>query len=329
VAEVIRNGFVESQHHGSVVLTGPDGTIEWSLGAATAAMFPRSSNKPMQAVGMLRAGLGLGDELLALAGGSHAGESIHVEGVRQILTEAGLDESALRNPRAYPFDGKARNAWVRAGNRRARVTMTCSGKHAAMLLTCARNGWPTDSYLDPGHPVQQHILAAIEDCAGERAASVAVDGCGAPLVAISLAGLARAFGRIAAAPPDTPEGQVARAFRRHPEYASGTRRLSATLIRSVPGLFCKTGAEGVIAVGLPDGRGIAVKVNDGASRARPVVLAAMLGRLGLDNEVIRAQRERPVRGGRGVVGVVRPSEVLAGPSLVGARTAGVYSAQEL
>jgi L-asparaginase II len=304
---------MESRHHGSVVVTAPEGHPEWSVGVVTEAMFPRSSNKPMQALGMLRAGLELDGELLALAAGSHSGEPFHVAGVQRILADAGLEESALGNPRAYPFDGRARNAWVRAGGRRAAVTMSCSGKHAAMLATCVVNGWPTQTYLDPEHPLQREIGVAVGDCAGEKPAMVAVDGCGAPLLALSLVGVARAFGRFASAGSDTFEGRIASAFRNHPHYASGTRRVSAKLIRSVPGLFCKTGAEGVVAAGLPDGRGIAVKIDDGSARARLVVLAAMLQRLGIDNQVIQAQRERLVLGGDTPVGVMRPAAVLELP----------------
>lgn len=254
--------------------------LDWSVGVVERPMFPRSANKPMQALGMLRAGLRLDGELLALAAGSHAGELFHVEGVRDILASVGLDETALRNPREYPFDGKARNRWVRARHRRAQVTMNCSGKHAAMLATCVANAWPTDTYLDPRHPLQHTIHTAVEELAGESVAVVAVDGCGAPLHAISLTGLARAFGRFASAPVESMPGRIAAAFAAHPQYVSGSRRLSAALIRATPGLFCKAGAEGVIAAGLPDGRGIAIKINDGGARARHLVLAATLQRLG-------------------------------------------------
>ncbi|WP_028933321.1 asparaginase [Pseudonocardia spinosispora] len=307
VAEMLRGGVVESRHHGSAVVTAPDGTVEWSTGPVARPMFPRSANKPMQALGMLRSGLRLDGELLALAAGSHSGESIHVEGVRRILGDAGLDETALRNPRAYPFDPRARKAWMRAGLRKKAVTMGCSGKHAAMLATCVTNDWPIQGYLAPDHPLQLAIRAAVQDFAHEQVAAVTVDGCGAPLLAVSLTGLARAFGRFASAPPGTDEGRIARAFREHPHYVSGTRRTSAKLIRSTPGLFCKTGAEGVVAAGLPDGRGIAVKIDDGNSRAHLVVLAAVLQRLGVDNDVIRARSERPVYGGRTLVGVLRPA----------------------
>lgn len=314
VVEIVRSGIVESRHHCSVVVTAPDGRPEWSVGEVNERMFPRSSNKPMQALGMLRAGLELDGELLALAAGSHSGEAIHVAGVRRILAGAGLDESVLANPRAYPFDGRARNAWVRAGGRRARVTMSCSGKHAAMLATCVVNGWPMNTYLDPEHPLQRTIAAAVRDCAREESASVAVDGCGAPLFALSLIGLARAFGFFATAGPDSLEGRIAAAFREHPHYASGSRRASAKLIQAVPGLICKTGAEGVVAAGLPDGRGIAIKIHDGSARARLVVLAAMLQRLGVDNEVIQEQRERPIFGGDSPIGIMRPSPLIEPPA---------------
>jgi L-asparaginase II len=320
LAEVVRSGFVEGRHHGSVVVTAPDGTVEWSAGVVERPMFPRSSNKPMQALGMLRTGLALEGELLALAAASHSGEAFHLDGVRRILAGAGLDESALRTPAAYPADDQARDEWIRAGHTIDPLTMNCSGKHAAMLATCVANGWSTHDYrssdasaqdvLDyrsPEHPVQQAIRTAIEDSAGEKVSYVAVDGCGAPLLAISLAGLARAFGQFASAAADTSEGRIADAFRAHPEYASGTRRDEAALMRSVPGLFCKAGAEGVHAVGLADGRGLAVKIDDGTPRARAVVMAAALQRIGVDNEVIRSQRESPLLGGGLPVGAVRPT----------------------
>jgi L-asparaginase II len=183
--------------------------------------------------------------------------------------------------------------------------MNCSGKHAAMLATCVVNGWPTESYRAPEHPLQVVIGEALEDSAGERVGAVAVDGCGAPLMAISLAGLARAFGRFATSAPETLEGRVAGAARAHPEYVSGSHRDEAALMRATPGLLCKGGAEGVYAAGLADGRGVAVKISDGAPRARSVVLVNLLHRLGLDNDTIRQQLEFPVLGAGHPVGAVR------------------------
>jgi L-asparaginase II len=181
-----------------------------------------------------------------------------------------------------------------------------------MLATCVAAGLPIDDYRNPEHLVQKGIRAAVEDGAGEPVAAVGVDGCGAPLLAITLTGLARAFGRYAAAPADTAEGRVADAFRSFPEYASGSRRDEAALMRAVPGLFCKAGAEGVYGVGLPDGRGIAIKIEDGAARARPVVMAATLRRLGLTDPILDEQSAAPVLGGGRPVGTIRPAAVLTG-----------------
>jgi L-asparaginase II len=319
LADVVRSGFVEGHHRGSVVVTAPDGSVEWSAGVIDEPMFPRSSNKPMQALGMLRNGLDLDGELLALAGASHSGESFHLDGVRRILAGAGLDESALRTPPAYPIDDQARDEWVRAGHGLDRITMNCSGKHAAMLATCVANDWPyhddaaasgaewgPNDYRSPNHPLQKAIRTAVEDSAGEKVSYVAVDGCGAPILAITLSGLARSFGLFASAPADTLEGRVANAFRAHAEYASGSRRDESALMRAVPGLFCKAGAESVYAVGLADGRGLAVKIDDGTPRARAVVMAATLQKLGVDHEEITKQTRFPLYGGGIEVGAVQP-----------------------
>lgn len=321
LADVVRSGFVEGHHRGSVVVTAPDGTVEWAAGVVDQPMFPRSSNKPMQALGMLRNGLDLDGELLALAGASHSGEAFHLDGVRRILAGVGLDESALRTPAAYPIDDQARDEWVRAGHGLDRITMNCSGKHAAMIATCVANGWPIhdpareqspdaiwgrDDYRSPEHPLQKAIRTAVEDSAGEKVSYVAVDGCGAPILALSLAGLARSFGLFAAAAPDTLEARVANSFREHPEYASGSRRDEAALMHAIPGLLCKAGAESVYAVGLADGRGIAVKVEDGTPRARAVVMAATLQKLGLTHEVLDTQTRSRLYGGGIEVGAVQP-----------------------
>jgi L-asparaginase II len=311
VADIVRSGFVEGHHYGSVVVTAPDGSIEWSIGAVDRPVFPRSTNKPLQVLGMLRNGLDLDGELLALAGASHSGEDFHIDGVRRILAGAGLDESALQTPAEYPLDEPTRDEWIRAGLPKSRIASNCSGKHAAMLATCVVNDWPIATYRDPEHPLQQAIRAAVEDVTGEKVAAVGVDGCGAPVLALTIAGIARAFGLFAAA-AGGDERRIADAFRTHPEYVSGTRWDEPSLIRAIPGLLCKGGAEAAYGLGLPDGRGIALKIADGAQRARPVVMAATLRRLGYDHPVLDEQRELALLGGGERVGSVRPAAVLDG-----------------
>lgn len=305
VAEVVRSGFVESHHHGSVVAIDTDGSLLWSIGDVHSSMFPRSANKPMQAVGMLRCGLRLDGKLLALAAASHSGEDFHLEGVRRILSAAGLDESALRTPPELPVEERVHEAALRAGTEPAPVLMNCSGKHAAMLATCIVNGWDTATYPEVDHPLQQALRAAVEDLTGVPVEVVGVDGCGAPLFSTTLAGLATAYRRLALAAPETPEGRVAAAYRDFPEYASGSARDEAELLRALPGAIGKGGAEAVYAVALPDGRAVALKIDDGGGRARAVVMAAALRRLGCADRVVDRLATAPLYGGGAVVGGVR------------------------
>jgi L-asparaginase II len=305
VAEVVRSGFVEGHHHGSVLALAADGSRVLALGAVDVPVFPRSSNKPMQAVGMLEAGLDLDGELLALACASHSGEPFHLEGVHRVLAAAGLDESALRTPPDYPVDEEEKYAFLAAGGTRMPVLMNCSGKHAAMLATCVVNGWPLETYRDPDHPLQQRLAATVARLAGEPVAATGVDGCGAPVFALTLAGLAHAFVAIATAAAGTPEHRVAEAIRQHPEWLGGTRRDVTALVRGIPGLVAKDGAEGVYAAALPDGRVVTLKVEDGGQRARPPVMVAALRALGVEAVVLRELAEAPLLGGGRPVGAVR------------------------
>ncbi|MEJ7629394.1 MAG: asparaginase [Nocardioidaceae bacterium] len=282
--DIVRSGFVEGHHRGSVIALDAGGDVAWAIGDVRSPCYPRSCNKPIQAVGMLRLGLDLRGELLALCAASHSGEDFHLDGVRRILAAAGLDEDALQTPPDYPLDEPARVAYIQAGHAPSRIAMNCSGKHAAMLATCIANGWPTDTYLSADHPLQTALAVTFVELTGEPIASVGVDGCGAPLFATSLVGLARGFRALVVAAPGTPERRVAEAFAAHPEYASGTRRDEAALLTAVPGAVGKAGAEACYAVALPDGRAVALKIDDGTPRARPPVMAAALRRLGVGAE---------------------------------------------
>jgi L-asparaginase II len=311
--EIVRSGFVEGHHRGSVVALDRDGTLVLALGDVESPIFPRSCNKPIQAVAMLRCGLDLPGDLLALAGASHSGEPFHLDGVRRMLDSAGLDESLLQTPPDFPLDDTAMRAHVRSGGDKTPIAMNCSGKHAAMLVTCAVNGWPTDTYGDPGHPLQQRIAATFSELTGEAVQAAGVDGCGAPLLSSSLTGLARAFQTMMVAPSGSPERAVVDAFSSYPEFASGTTRDEAALLRAIPGAFGKAGAEACYAVALPDGRAIALKIDDGHQRARPPVMVAALRRLGVDQEggvdgeAVRATGRVPVLGGGQPVGELRPT----------------------
>ncbi|NGY66475.1 asparaginase [Lentzea sp. NEAU-D13] len=316
VAEVWRGDFLESVHHGTVVATDVSGTPVLSLGRPDDVAFPRSSNKPLQALAMLRCGvskgLDLDGKLLALACASHSGEDFHVASALEILAGAGLSEDALQCTPDLPLGEEARAQHLARGLSPAPKYMNCSGKHAAMLATCVANGWSTDDYLDPTHPLQVATRATIEDVAGEPVAQVGVDGCGAPIFAISLTGLARAFGRLAAAPAGTLEHRVAAAMNAYPEWVGGTGRDVTVLMNTLPGVIAKDGAEGVYAVGLPTGEGVALKIADGSSRARAVVMIAVLKRLGVDVGKVEDLATVPVLGHGRAVGAVRPALALAG-----------------
>jgi L-asparaginase II len=310
VAHLVRGGVTEGVHYGSVVVLGTAGRIDFQLGDVEAAFYPRSALKPLQAAAMVRAGLPLDGELLSLAAASHSGEERHLAGARRILELAGVTEDDLRNVPDLPYDPVVRDAWVRDGRLPSRLAQNCSGKHAAMLYTCRLNGWSLDGYLDPGHPLQQAIAEIVEDLTGQRIARVTVDGCGAPLFSVSLHGLARAAARITTAAPGTPEARVADAMRDHAEMASGSGRDVAALMRAVPGLLAKDGFEGVEVAALPDGRAVAVKIADGADRARVPVAAAALARAGVDPALLAEFAGEPLLGGGEPVGCVRPVRAL-------------------
>ena len=311
VAEIVRSGFVEGHHYGSVVALASDGSVDWAIGVVDQPMLPRSCNKPVQALAMVRLGLDLPDDLLALVCASHSGEPFHIEGARRILATAGLDESALQTPPDYPLDDDARVAAIRAGADKSPIAMNCSGKHAGMLATCVLNGWDLATYREPDHPLQQAILATFSELTGEPVTTIAVDGCGAPLLSTTLVGLARAF-RVLAVATEGPEARVADAIRRHPAYVSGTTRDELALLTSIPGAIGKAGAESCYGVALPDGRAFALKTDDGAPRVRPALMAAALRRsgvdreAGVDGEALRRTGVVELLGGGAPVGEIRP-----------------------
>jgi len=299
LAEVVRSGYVESTHCGSVLVVDASGATVLARGDVDRPIFPRSSNKPLQAAALMAAGWQpADDEELALAAASHSGEPEHLAVVRRMLAGAGLDESALGCPPGLPLNEAAAHALLASGAVASPLTMNCSGKHAAMLACCVANGWPTAGYLARDSPVQQAIERTLAELAGEPIAHVAVDGCGAPQHALTLRGLARAFTALVRTSP-----RVTGAMRAHPYLVGGTGRDVTALMERVPGLVAKDGAEGVCALALADGAAVVLKIADGAARARTPVLVKALQMLGISG--LEDLATGPVTGGGRVVGEVR------------------------
>ncbi|EST21681.1 hypothetical protein N566_27275 [Streptomycetaceae bacterium MP113-05] len=305
LAEIVRCGFVEGRHRGSLVVLAADGSVELALGDIVDPVFPRSSTKPVQAAAVLRAGADLSGERLALAAASHSGERFHLDLVHRMLAEHGLTEADLQCPADLPLDREEADAYLSAGGTPTRVAMNCSGKHTAMLAACKVNGWPTADYLAATHPLQKLVAATLTELSGEPVAHTGTDGCGAPLLAVSLTALARTFRTFALGGPDTAEGRVAAAMSAHPEYVAGTRRHDTWLMRAIPDSVTKMGAEAVQAAALPDGRALAFKIDDGSVRALAPVLARALTSMGVTGPVVDRLTDNPLLGGGRPVGEIR------------------------
>jgi L-asparaginase II len=298
LAEYIRDGFVESEHRGFFAVLNSDGSLLKSLGDIDTKIFPRSTVKCAQASAMVRSGLELEPRLLALAQSSHSGAAMHMDGAREILASVGLTESALQCAVDRPLGENERRAW--GDNPPTQIAMNCSGKHAAMLATCVKNGWPIESYLEQSHPLQLAIKAELEDLAGETISLTSTDGCGAPLFLLSLNGLARAVRAITIS-SDPVHQSVISAARAFPEMVGGIGRHNTEMMQQVPGLFMKDGAEAVNVCSLADGRTFAFKVSDGSLRAFRTIVHACLKDFGIDTPLTLEK----VMGGPRVIGTIR------------------------
>ena len=310
LAILSRSGLDESRHLGAAVVVSPDGTVARALGDADALVYGRSSLKFFQAIAVLRSGVILEGAQLVLATASHAGTPEHVAVVRELLARAGLGEDSLQCPLDWPLDSASRSA-VSAP---ARVTMNCSGKHAAFLLACVQNGWPTASYLEPVHPLQQQIRLTVEEFTGQPVVHVGVDGCGAPVFATTLRGLATAVGRVAAA-RDSSAAMLMAAVLAEPWAIDGPGRANTVVIEQL-GLLVKGGAEGVIVMAAPNGTAVALKMLDGSARATSLVALGLLASVGAitieDSDRVGALAAEKVLGGGRPVGDIRVSELVRG-----------------
>jgi len=296
VAETTRNGVVESIHHGVVVALASDGSTAWTAGDPGTAVYPRSSLKPLQAQALVDAGLSLETEELAIACGSHAGEPVHIATVERMLARFGLTPAALGNTPDLPLSNEARAVVLRAGGGPTALLQNCSGKHASMLAMCVDNGWPLDDYLDPGHPVQKLIGASVAAASG-GVVHTGIDGCGAPTAMISLVGLASGVRTLAIENTATFVAMTT-----HPELVDGEGRADTALMRAVPRLIAKGGADAVYVAAHGDGRAVGLKIADGGDRARLPVMLAALRSLDLDVDAVEVP---PILGHGRPVGVVR------------------------
>lgn len=302
IAVADRSGFDESIHHGAGVALDGDRVVA-TVGDPDLVVYPRSCLKPLQVDAMIGLGLDVPDDQLAVACASHDGAEIHLRTVRRLLADHGLGDDDLDNTPARPFGAGARSAARLAGVEPSSLQQNCSGKHAAMLATCAVNGWPTAGYRDADHPLQRGITAHLRalGCGVEH---VGVDGCGAPTHAFALRDLARAFAEVA-----QPGSRVARAMGAHPVLVAGEDRDVTAWLRALPGAVAKEGAAGMMAAGLPDGRAVAFKIADGSDVARRAVTPESFRALGLDVDTLAADAVRaarvPVLGHGREVGVLR------------------------
>ena len=314
LAVVERSGFIESRHAGSAVVLSPEGEVLRALGDVTTPILPRSCLKPFQAVAVMTSGVTLRGEDAAIATASHSGTPAHVALVRGLLGRESLPVSALGCPPAAPSDPAAREELIRRGGARERVYMNCSGKHAAMLLACLANDWPLEGYLDVEHPLQRRILDVVERFTGERPAATAIDGCGAPVHAISLTALARGIQKITTAATGSPfalyreAAALTEAVREHPWAIGGPGQPDTVAIEHL-GVFAKVGAEGVMVMTAPDGTTTAVKVLDGSSRATTIIALRLLAAAGaVEHDAIDAvqnELDQWVMGGERRVGEIR------------------------
>ena len=305
VAVVSRSGVDESIHFCAVVCVGRSGDIEFSLGDPHIQIFPRSSTKPLQALAMVRSGLALPPEKLALVCSSHNGEAIHQQTALAILAEFGLDETALGNTHADPMHTQSAHEAIRAGLPKSALQIGCSGKHSGMVATCVINGWSLENYLEQDHPLQQVITRTVAEVTGQEAFAIGIDGCGAPAHVVELVGLARAMRAMSTGAAGESGTQIYNAMSQFPYMVGGKGRDVTTIVSGIEGLFAKDGADAMYAAALPDGRAVALKMSDGFGRGSQTVLLAALKKLGVDISNVDSSIVETVYGHGKPVGSVR------------------------
>jgi L-asparaginase II len=291
VVEVHRNGVVEAVHRvHAVAVRG--GEVVAAAGDSSLTCFMRSSSKPLQALPLVRARDDLPDDELAIACASHHDTPDQVDAVRALLVRAEATEGDLE---LGPQEGRPGEL----------VHNNCSGNHAGMLALCRARGWPAQGYRLPDHPVQQACLDVHAEAAEVDPETLATgtDGCGIVTFALTLERMAHAFSRLESLPSGS---RVAGAMRARPDLVGGPDGADYLLMRGAAGWLAKGGAEGLLCAAAPDGTGVAVKTEDGASRAHGPALAAFLRALGVDLPDLATRSVLNTRG-EGVGEIVTPS----------------------
>ena len=299
LATVTRGGVAESLHLGHLIVLNADGSTYLSKGSPELPIFPRSAIKSLQASAMLKAGLTVIDEELAIICASHSGAQSHIDLVIKMLEKRDIPISALKNAVDKPLGEKEKITWGDKGA--SQLAQNCSGKHAGMLITCQQNGWDRATYLDMNHPLQIAIKNEIEELSGEKVSASTFDGCGAPLFAISLTGLARSISNLVNS-NEAVHKQIVTACTSYPELVAGEGRLTTRMMRAVSGLFMKEGAEGIEVCALPNGRVIAIKIIDGSWRPVAPIIMEIFKRWG----VVMPDESVKIYGGLEVVGGINP-----------------------
>lgn len=328
LVELTRGSEVESVHRGAVAICDASGHPRASLGDIGRLVYPRSAFKSLQALSLVESGAataqGVTDEELALACASHSGEPMHTTRVGAWLGRMGCAESDLACGPHLPFHEPSAHALIREGRAPCRLHNNCSGKHTGFLTLARHLGVSVSGYENPSHPVQLRVRAAIAEMCGVEPAAmpVGIDGCAAPNYAVPLQNLATSMARLGSPRGLAPARAAAcerlvAAWKAHPELVSGTGRACADLIAASRGrTVVKTGAEAVFMAALPEqGIGVAIKIDDGGTRAAETVMAQVLVRLGVadaDDARISKHITPPVRNWRGdVVGQRGTSQSLA------------------
>ncbi|MBM2290553.1 asparaginase [Sulfitobacter pseudonitzschiae] len=319
LAEVWRGPFMESVHRGHAVVCDDSGQIVHAWGDPQTVILPRSSAKMIQALPLIESGAadahGLGTEHLALACASHNGAAIHTDRVTKWLDHLGLDDGDFRCGPQEPDDREARNALIRADARPCQMHNNCSGKHSGFLTLNKHLGAGPD-YVDPDHAVQRACLEAFERVTGESSPGFGIDGCSAPNFATSLHGMARAMSHFAAAPTGSAEERLRTAMTLHPDLVAGEGRACTNLMRAMGGkVAIKTGAEAFFIAIIPELKmGVALKIEDGGTRAAECAIAAILVKLGVlaaDHPETLKYLNAPIRNRRDLVtGAVRAAPAL-------------------